>query len=123
MSASATKPESDACFIYVTTGSIDEAKTIGRKLVETRLAACVNIIDPMISLYWWEGKVQEGNETVLIAKTTALKVAALTAAVCELHSYDCPCVIALPIVDGNAHYVDWIGREAANEVCQNMAPD
>ena len=97
--------------IYMTTGSKDEAERIGRALVEERLAACVNIIEGMRSMYWWEGAVQEEAETVLIAKTTAERVAALTERVKALHAYDTPCVIALPIEGGNQDFLAWIQAE------------
>lgn len=100
-----------ARLIYITTDSREEATRIGNALVEERLAACANIIHPMTSVYWWEGKVQQGEETVLIAKTTDALVAALTERVIELHSYDCPCVAAVPIDGGNPGFLAWIGQE------------
>lgn len=104
-----------ACLIYVTTDGPDEARAIGRALVEARLAACANILDPMTSIFHWEGKVQEGQETVLIAKTTATSVDALTAKVRELHSYDCPCIVALPIEGGNPAFLEWVAAETRVE--------
>jgi periplasmic divalent cation tolerance protein len=101
--------------IYITTDGPDEARAIGRALVEARLAACVNIVDPMASLYWWEGEVREGRETVLIAKTTAGLVDELTEKVRALHSYSCPCVVALPIEGGNPAFLYWIGAETGPE--------
>ncbi|MAM68058.1 MAG: divalent-cation tolerance protein CutA [Rhodospirillaceae bacterium] len=97
--------------IYITTDGADEARKIGRALVEARLAACANIIDPMTSVYWWDGEVQEGNETVLIAKTTADKVDALNDKVLDLHSYECPCVVSIPIVGGSSTFLRWIENE------------
>ena len=90
---------------------IEEARSIARALVEARLAACANIVDPMTSVYRWDGAVREGTETVLIAKTTAGLVDALTDKVRELHSYDCPCVVAVAVEGGNPAFLDWIGRE------------
>lgn len=98
-------------FVYITTGSREEARRIGRALVEERLAACVNILDGMNSFYWWEGAVQDDQETVLIAKTRDRLQERLTARVRELHSYDCPCVVALPIEGGNPAYLDWLAAE------------
>ena len=100
--------------IYITTDGPDEARTIGRALVEARLAACVNILDPMVSIYRWEGALKEGRESVLIAKTTAALVNALTASVRELHSYSCPCVVALPVDGGNPAFLDWIAAETTD---------
>lgn len=98
-------------FTYITTGSKAEAKEIGKILVSERLAACVNIVDGMNSLYWWNGEIQEDNETILIAKTSEKKLEELTSRVRELHSYDCPCVIYLPIENGNRDYINWIIEE------------
>jgi periplasmic divalent cation tolerance protein len=103
----------DVRMLYITAGSRDEAKKIGRALVEARLAACANVIDGMESVYWWQGKLTEDREAVLIVKTRADLVPAVTAQVKALHSYTVPCVVALPIVDGNPDYLDWIGTETA----------
>lgn len=104
----------DARMLYITASSRDEAKKIGRALVEARLAACANVIDGMESTYWWEGKLAEDREAVLIVKTRADLVAAVTARVKALHGYSVPCVVALPILDGNPDYLDWIAAETAN---------
>jgi periplasmic divalent cation tolerance protein len=101
-------------FVYMTTASRDEAKKIGRVVVEERLAACANVIDGMESVYWWQGKLTEDREAVLIAKTRADLVPALTERVRALHSYTVPCVVALPIVDGNPAYLGWLEQETAS---------
>lgn len=98
-------------FVYMTAGSREEARRIGRTLVEERLAACVNILDGMNSLYWWQGAVQDEQETVLIAKTRAELLERLTDRVKSLHSYSCPCVVALPIEGGNPAFLQWIAEE------------
>ncbi len=99
--------------LYITAGSRDEAKKIGRALVEARLVACANVIDGMESVYWWEGKLTEDREAVLIVKTRADLVPAVTAKVKALHSYTVPCVVALPIQDGNPDYLAWVAAETA----------
>lgn len=98
-------------FIYITTGSKAEARTIGRKLIESRLAACVNIFDNMNSLYWWEDQIQDDQEVVLIAKTTADCVAQVIETVKSLHSYDCPCIVSWSIEDGNAAFLKWVAEQ------------
>jgi len=98
-------------FTYITTNNTDEAKIIGKALVSERLAACVNIVDGMHSLYWWENEIQEDHETILIAKTSESKLEKLADRVMELHSYDCPCVVNLPIENGNKDYINWIVEE------------
>jgi periplasmic divalent cation tolerance protein len=97
--------------VYITAGSSDEARRIGRSLVAERLAACANIIEGVSSVYWWEGQLEEAREAVVVVKTRHDKLAALTARVMALHSYECPCVVALPIVAGNPAYLAWIGAE------------
>lgn len=98
----------DLCFVYITAETPEQARDIGRKLIENRMAACVNIIEGMTSMYWWQGRVDEGRETVLIAKTRAELVPRLTEHVKQWHSYECPCVVTLPVEDGNQDFLDWI---------------
>jgi periplasmic divalent cation tolerance protein len=102
-----------AMFVYVTAASEDEALRLARAAVGERLAACANIIPGMRSLYWWQGKIDEGRETVLVLKTEARHVAKLTRRVKALHSYSVPCVVALPIKGGNRTFLDWIKAETA----------
>lgn len=104
---------SEPTLIYMTASGAGEARRIGKALVEARLAACVNLIEGMRSLYWWEGAVQEDAEVVMIAKTRAALVEPLTAKVRELHSYDCPCVVAVPITGGNPAFLAWIVTETS----------
>jgi periplasmic divalent cation tolerance protein len=100
-------------FVYMTASSGEEARRIGRALVEERLAACANVIDRMTSFYWWQGKIEEGAEAVLIAKTTRAKLDALTARVKSLHSYTVPCVVGIRLDGGNADFLSWIAAETA----------
>lgn len=97
--------------IYITTENKIEAERIGQVLVEERLAACVNIIDGMQSIYHWEGKLTKDTETILIAKTTTAKTSNLTERVKALHKYDCPCIVVLPITGGNDTFLQWVGEE------------
>jgi periplasmic divalent cation tolerance protein len=98
-------------FCYVTAGSRDEALSIGRTVVQERLAACANVLDGMTSIYWWQGALEQAGEAALILKTRAELVERLIARIRELHNYECPCVVALPIAAGNPDYLDWIARE------------
>jgi periplasmic divalent cation tolerance protein len=97
--------------VYITAKDKEEAKKIGHELVKERLAACVNIIDQMNSMYWWQGEIQYDTETILIAKTKESLVEALIAKVKSLHSYSCPCIVSLPILDGNKEYLAWLEKE------------
>ncbi|QCN94078.1 divalent-cation tolerance protein CutA [Azospirillum argentinense] len=100
-------------FAYITAGSRDEARRIGRALVEERLAACANIFDGMTSIYRWQDAIEEATETVLIAKTRADLFDRLAVRVRELHSYDVPCVVELRVGRGNPAYLDWLRDETA----------
>lgn len=97
--------------IYVTTASSDEAVRIAETVVTERLAACANILDGVTSLFHWEGKLCRENEAVLILKTTEEKTDALTARIKELHSYECPCIVVLPIEGGNPAFLEWLHSE------------
>lgn len=96
--------------IYITTSSPEEARNIGSKLVEEKLAACANIISGMESIYHWKGNIESDKETILICKTTYSNVRKLTERVKELHSYEVPCVVSLNVSEqeGNEEYLDWI---------------
>lgn len=94
--------------VYITTSDKAEAKKIGKHLVESRLAACVNIIDGMESMYWWEGKIDSSKEAILIAKTKANLFEKLLEAVKSLHSYSCPCVVSFALKQGNPDYTKWL---------------
>ncbi|MCB1530141.1 MAG: divalent-cation tolerance protein CutA [Rhodospirillales bacterium] len=98
-------------FVYITAGSREEAQKIAEHLIEARLAACVNVLPEMSSVYRWEGKVCREREVALIAKTTENKLEDLTAAVKSIHSYDVPCIVALPIEGGYAPFLNWIEQE------------
>ena len=99
------------CWVYMTAGSIDEAKNIGRELIKQNLAACVNLLENMISIYKWEDKLEEGQEVVMIAKTTKTLMPKLIETVKSLHSYDCACILELPIQGGNPAFLSWIETE------------
>lgn len=101
----------DRHLIYITASSDDEARAIGRALVEERLAACANVLGEIGSIYWWEDELQEDAEVALIVKSTAALVPQIVERVKALHSYDCPCVVALPITTGNPAFLEWIGAE------------
>lgn len=97
--------------VYITTGDKAEAKKIGMALVESRLAACVNIIDQMSSLYRWEGRIQEDQEVILIAKTTENNVPELKNKVKAMHSHECPCIVCLPLTDGHEPFLQWVREQ------------
>lgn len=101
----------DKSLIYITAPTREEALKLARLLVEERLAACANVLGEITSVYWWEGKLSEAGEVVVIAKTREGLVDMLIERVCAVHSYECPCVVALPISAGNPAFLDWVGQE------------
>ena len=109
-------------FVYATAGDAAEAQRIGRAVVEERLAACANVIDGVRSVYWWQDAVQEAGEAVLVLKTTDDRLGALIARVKDLHSYDCPCIEALPVVAGNQGFLDWVANETHGSPGRDGAP-
>ncbi len=96
--------------IYVTAPSHEEAEKIAETVVSEQLAACANIFDGVTSIFHWEGKLCRENESVLILKTAEERVEALTERVKQLHSYDCPCIVALPIESGNLDFLNWVAE-------------
>ena len=98
----------DKRIVLTTTGSEDEARKIAHALVDRQLAACVNIVLQIESVYRWQGKVESAREWLLLIKTSAEKFSAVRDAIRELHSYDLPECIALAIEDGSPGYLQWI---------------
>ncbi len=97
-----------AFVVLCTCSSLEEARRIARSLIEGRLAACVNIIPGVESIYRWNGAVETANESLLLIKTSPERLPALQARILELHSYDVPEVIALSVGDGSEPYLAWL---------------
>jgi periplasmic divalent cation tolerance protein len=100
-----------AVFVYTTWGTTVEAEDAGRRLVERGLAACVNILPGMISHYRWQGKVERAEETVMIVKTRASLAAAVSEAVKEMHPYDTPAILVMPLESVEKSYLGWLLTE------------
>jgi len=96
--------------VQVAAGSVQEAERVAAALLEPRLAACVQVVGPITSRYWWEGTLETATEWLCLAKTTDDRAGAAVAAVVAAHSYDTPEVIVLPVVAGHADYLEWVGR-------------
>ncbi|MBN1621573.1 MAG: divalent-cation tolerance protein CutA [Endomicrobiales bacterium] len=94
--------------VFITCSDREEAGKISKALLDEKLAACVNMVPEIHSTYWWQGKIETSAEVFLMAKTAESKLDIVIAKVKELHSYDVPEVIALPIVGGNPDYLKWI---------------
>jgi periplasmic divalent cation tolerance protein len=97
-----------ASIVLSTAGSPEEAVRISRELVERGLAACVNRVPGVTSVYRWQGAIEEASEVLLIIKTSAEEVPAVEAALRELHSYEVPEFLVLPVVGGSRSYLDWL---------------
>ncbi len=107
------KKEFTEVVVFITTGSEEEARSVAMALVERRIAACVNIVAKIESLFWWQGKLDSARESLLIIKTKASLLPEIIDLVKEVHSYEVPEVIALPIVGGNPDYLKWLNEETA----------
>jgi periplasmic divalent cation tolerance protein len=106
---------SEKKLVLTTAGSREEAEKIAQALVERRLAACVNLVGPVQSVYRWQGKVETSAEHLLVIKTTAGLFDAVAKAIRELHSYELPECIQLPIEAGSAEYLEWIEQSVVGD--------
>ncbi|MCX6597880.1 MAG: divalent-cation tolerance protein CutA [Acidobacteria bacterium] len=101
----------DKIVVYCTCPTAEDAQRLASALVEQRLAACVNIVSGVLSVYRWQGAVENSPELMLIIKTRREHFPALRAALERLHPYELPEIIALPVVDGSPGYLDWLDKE------------
>ena len=101
----------DKIVVFSTASSADEAEAIARRLVEERLAACVNVVTGVRSFYRWKGKIEDSPEWLLVIKSSRGRFEALRTALEKLHSYEVPEAIALPVVEGAANYLNWMEGE------------
>ena len=105
----------DKVVVLVTAGSAEECGKIARSLVEKRLAACVNILGPIRSVYRWEGKVEDEQEHLMVMKTEQKRFGALRGEVERLHRYETPGVMCLPIAEGSEKYLNWLAESVREE--------
>jgi len=106
---------SDKVVVFITASTIDEADKIAEVLVEQRKAACVNIVPQVRSRFWWQGKIESAEESLLIVKTRAVLLDEVIGLVKANHSYEVPEVIVLPISGGNEDYLSWLDEETSRE--------
>lgn len=111
MSTKSGEESSLAFVIYSTFPNAENALSVGRDLVESGLAACINILPAMHSVYRWKGAIEEADEAVAIFKTGGNRVKALTKAIEETHPYDTPAIVVVPITGGSERYLEWILAE------------
>ena len=100
--------ETDKIVVLITTSSEEEAHEIAESLVNRRKAACVNIVPRVDSLFWWKGKLDSARESLLLVKTKASLFPEIISLVKEIHSYEVPEIIALPIIAGSEDYLKWL---------------
>ncbi|MBI3324231.1 MAG: divalent-cation tolerance protein CutA [Candidatus Omnitrophica bacterium] len=105
----------DVVVVFLTCPSTKVARRIAQTLIAQRLAACVNILPGVDSVFWWEGKVDRARETLLIIKTTRARFRELQPAVRRSHPYDVPEILALPVAVGSPAYLDWVVASVANQ--------
>lgn len=115
LEGSAGAAENEFIAVYVTAPTADDGKAIASKLINEKLAACVNMIPGIQSMYWWEGKVETDSEVLLMIKSRAQLFDALSKVVVDTHPYDVPEVIAVPITNGNKGYLDWLASSTEKE--------
>lgn len=94
--------------VFITSSNKEEAENIANKLVENKLAACVNIVDNVRSLFWWEAKLDSANEALMVVKSKKSHLSRIIKLVKSLHSYQVPEIIALPIIAGDKNYLNWL---------------
>ncbi|MEN8615335.1 divalent-cation tolerance protein CutA [Dehalogenimonas sp. THU2] len=114
--------EISGVIVLVTAGDNEEANLIARVLLEQKKTACVNIIDGMSSNYWWKGAIENVTESLLVIKTSTTLLDAVIELVKEIHSYDNPEIIALPIIGGSTEYLEWLSASLKTDLPKNPAP-
>jgi uncharacterized protein involved in tolerance to divalent cations/uncharacterized glyoxalase superfamily protein PhnB len=106
----------DCLQVFTSTASKDDAQRIAQELVSRRLAACVQVLGPIASTYWWNGKVETADEWLCLAKTEADVYPAVERTILEVHPYEVPEVVAVPLTAGSPAYLEWLAREVTAEV-------
>jgi periplasmic divalent cation tolerance protein len=97
--------------VYITTSGISESKKIAKKLLEDKLACCINIIPSVESMYLWKGKIEEDSESIMVVKTKSILVEEVIKFVEFVHSYETPCVLEITVNNGSNNYLKWIEKE------------
>ena len=100
--------KNDVVTIFTTVSTLIEAKKIAKECVAKKLAACANIIDNVTSIYKWQEELSVDNEVCINLKTTKSKSKELILYIKSLHTYECPCIVTIPLIDGNEDYIKWI---------------
>jgi periplasmic divalent cation tolerance protein len=106
--------------VYITASSRAEARKLGQTLLRERLVACINLLGPVESHYWWQGKLESAGEWLLLAKTRGALAKAVLKRVKALHSYQTPCVVMLPLKEGNPGFLKWLAAETQPPVSRGV---
>jgi len=106
-----TAQPTEVVTVIMTAPDAETAEKLGRTLVAERLAACANVVPKIVSMYWWDGKLQRDDEAMVILKTVQQRAEALEARAVELHPYAVPEVLVLAVCGGHAPYLDWVSNE------------
>jgi periplasmic divalent cation tolerance protein len=101
--------------VYITASGEEEAEKIARALLDAKLAACVNIVRNVRSIYRWQGKIEDESEVLMIVKSRRKLFGRLLDTVKKLHSYSVPEVVAMPVIEGSEEYLAWLGKETSQE--------
>lgn len=109
------KAKAQVYFVYMTVGSRDEALNIAEEVIREKLAACANVFSPVTSIYEWKGELNRDEETVVVMKTHEGRLDFLTDRLVQLHSYECPCVVSVPIDSGHEPFLDWVRDQCRSE--------
>lgn len=99
------------CIIYCPCPDQEQAQALGQKLLEARLAACINTSSPVDAAYWWQGSIEHSQEVILLVKTLAKHSDAVESMLADLHPYDCPCIMRLGVEKVNQDYLNWVKQE------------
>jgi periplasmic divalent cation tolerance protein len=103
-------------FLYVTTTNFENAQTLAKVLLESKLIACANILPKMQAMYWWEGKIEGNEETVLILKTTTEKIAEVSTKLKSIHPYQTPCIAEIKLDSLNDEYALWLKSSLQSKI-------
>ena len=110
-----TNSAADAIVVFITAGNAEEAERLANMLVEKHLAACVQILPSIQSVYWWQDKIERQPEILLLVKTLSSKFAELESEVRTIHSYETPEIVAVPISAGSESYLEWLRVSASRQ--------
>ena len=105
------KNDNKYILVYVTTDSEEEAISLSKIILSEKLAACSNIFNESLSLFWWNNKINEAKEFVILFKTTSLNEGKLINRLLDLHSYENPCVVSVPILSGSPKFLEWVSQQ------------